>query len=195
MNAVIRIAIGNLVFLIVTGSLVFFVIWLLKAEFSETLLLIGDLKKTSIDANQTLGQLVMEAKLISAKDFFGFYISYYNNFVLVLTGIISLYGITSFFYFKDKNEKNMREVERKTLEEIQRHLAEQVDLKKTIKEVIDQQVELGLSEFEENFKREIDKIKENIDKIKEETQVNKNDGIGKIVAQKDQHCSGKEIIR
>lgn len=152
---------------VVFFALVFWAIWHIREELLETIYLIGNFEANqSQDMKQTLDKLITESKLISAKDYFGFYISYYNNFVLILSAIIGLFGISSFFYFKDKNEKNLRDIENKTKEEIKSYLKNgEVDIKKLIQEIVKEQVESGRGEDIKNIKQEIDSIKEQIEKI------------------------------
>ncbi len=144
--------------------LVFFILWLTYEEISQSIFLIGNQIDTKEDISKNLEQLISASKLISAKDYFGFYISYYNNFVLILSAIIGLFGISSFFYLKRKNDENMRDIENKTREEVKKFLADkEVEVKKIIKEVA--------KEYSENNSiTEIGAIKNQLDKLTREVE-------------------------
>ena len=145
-------------------ALVFFILWLTYEEISQSIFLLGNQIDTKEDISKNLEQLISASKLISAKDYFGFYISYYNNFVLILSAIIGLFGISSFFYLKRKNDENMRDIENKTREEVKKFLAdEEVEVKKIIKEVA--------KEYSENNSiTEIGAIKNQLDKLTREVE-------------------------
>lgn len=144
--------------------LVFFILWLTYEEISQSIFLIGNQIDTKEDISKNLEQLISASKLISAKDYFGLYISYYNNFVLILSAIIGLFGISSFFYLKRKNDENMRDIENKTREEVKKFLADkEVEVKKIIKEVA--------KEYSENNSiTEIGAIKNQLDKLTREVE-------------------------
>lgn len=105
--------------------------------------------------------------MISAKDYFGFYISYYNNFVLILSAIIGLFGISSFFYLKRKNDENMRDIENKTREEVKKFLADkEVEVKKIIKEVAKEYSENNSITEIGAINNQLDKLTREIEEIK-----------------------------
>lgn len=129
--------------------------------------LIGNPIDTKEDIGKNLEQLISASKLISAKDYFGFYISYYNNFVLILSAIIGLFGISSFFYLKRKNDENMRDIENKTREEVKKFLADkEVEVKKIIKEVAKEYSENNSITEIEAIKNQLDKLTKDVEEIK-----------------------------
>ena len=148
-------------------ALVFFALWITYEEISQSIFLIGNQIDTKEDIGKNLEQLISASKLISAKDYFGFYISYYNNFVLILSAIISLFGISSFFYLKRKNDENMRDIENKTREEVKKFLADkEVEIKKIIKEVAKEYSENNSITEIEAIKNQLDKLTREIEEIK-----------------------------
>ncbi|RAX52029.1 hypothetical protein [Helicobacter sp. 10-6591] len=148
-------------------ALVFFTLWLNYEEVSQSVFLIGNPIDTKEDIGKNLEQLISASKLISAKDYFGFYISYYNNFVLILSAIIGLFGISSFFYLKRKNDENMRDIENKTREEVKKFLADkEVEIKKIIKEVAKEYSENNSITEIEAIKNQLDKLTREIEEIK-----------------------------
>lgn len=133
----------------------------------QSIFLIGNQIDTKKDISKNLEQLISESKLISAKDYFGFYISYYNNFVLILSAIIGLFGISSFFYLKRKNDENMRDIENKTREEVKKFLADkEVEVKKIIEEVAREYSENNLITEIGAIKNQLDNLTREIEKIK-----------------------------
>lgn len=148
-------------------ALVFFVLWLTYEEISQSIFLIGNQIDTKEDISKNLEQLISTSKLISAKDYFGFYISYYNNFVLILSAIIGLFGISSFFYLKRKNDENMRDIENKTREEVKKFLADkEVEVKKIIKEVAKEYSENNSITEIGAINNQLDKLTREIEEIK-----------------------------
>lgn len=83
---------------------VFIFSWSIKSELGSLYMLGNQLNK-ELDINKTLEVLISENKLISAREFFGFYISYYNNYIVILSCIIAAFGVASLFYIRGKNEE------------------------------------------------------------------------------------------
>lgn len=147
--------------------LFFLTLWFTYEEILQSIFLIGNQIDTKKDISKNLEQLISESKLISAKDYFGFYISYYNNFVLILSAIIGLFGISSFFYLKRKNDENMRDIENKTREEVKKFLADkEVEVKKIIEEVAREYSENNLITEIGAIKNQLDNLTREIEKIK-----------------------------
>ena len=147
--------------------LFFLTLWFTYEEMLQSIFLIGNQIDTKKDISKNLEQLISESKLISAKDYFGFYISYYNNFVLILSAIIGLFGISSFFYLKRKNDENMRDIENKTREEVKKFLADkEVEVKKIIEEVAREYSENNLITEIGAIKNQLDNLTREIEKIK-----------------------------
>ncbi len=147
--------------------LLFVVLWFASDEILKVASLISDQVDLNKDKQKTLEQLVSEGKLIPAKDYFGFYVSYYNNFVLILSAIIGLYGISSFVYFKQKSDESMREIEIKTREEVRVFLEkEDATIKTIIKEVAKESLESQAVSDYEKIKKDLDTLKAKIEEMK-----------------------------
>ena len=134
--------------------LTFIFFWCIKNELLNNFYILGNELNKTTDINQTLSVLISENKLISAKDFFGFYLSYYNNFIIILSCIIGVFSIVSFFYIKNKSEDINEEIKIQTKE----HLEKMIDLKKTIKEVTDNSAR-DIIDRMEKLEKDVEKLK------------------------------------
>ncbi|WP_104697783.1 MULTISPECIES: hypothetical protein [unclassified Helicobacter] len=138
-----------------------FVVWYAYDEILKVVSLIGNQIVLDEDKHKTLEQLVAESKLISAKDYFGFYISYYNNFVLILSAIVGLFGISSFIYLKRKND----DIDTNTKKEIKNYLSKEIDVKKLTQEVVNAYVASQMKEKFEIVEKDIDMLKKQVEQI------------------------------
>lgn len=158
-------------FILTLCALLFFcvlsyIVWFAYDEILKTAFLVGNQIDPHRDIYKTLEQLITENRLISAKDYFGFYISYYNNFVLILSAIIGLFGISSFVYLKQKNIENLKDIENKTKDEIKNYLSKgDVDVKKITQEVVEEYVTSEIKERFEIFEKDIDMLKKQVEQI------------------------------
>lgn len=135
-------------------ALTFIFFWCIKNELLNNFYILGNELNKTTDINQTLSVLISENKLISAKDFFGFYLSYYNNFIIILSCIIGAFGIVSFFYIKNKSADINEGIKIQTKE----HLEKMIDLKKTIKEVTDNSAR-DIIDRMEKLEKDVEKLK------------------------------------
>lgn len=134
----------NICWGILIGMLIVFLLtiifsWHIKSELSNLYILGNELNK-SVDTNKTLETLISENKLISAKDFFGFYISYYNNFIVILSCIIGVSALTSFIYIRNRNEETNEKIKNETREQIDNFLKDNTNIKMRIQEVTEDSI-------------------------------------------------------
>ncbi len=154
----------NISIILLLCIFVFCISWFIKSELLDTMYLIGNMSDADKNMSQTLENLLSENKIISAKEFFGYYITYYNNFVLILTGIIGVFGVSSFVYFKNKHE----DIEHKTVEEIKKKL-EETGIKKIIKDVVLESIQNAYEEEKSTIDKEIENIKKRLETLEDET--------------------------
>lgn len=132
--------------------LTFIFFWCIKNELLNNFYILGNELNKTTDINQTLSVLISENKLISAKDFFGFYLSYYNNFIIILSCIIGGFSIISFVYIRSKNEEEIKIQTREYLES-------NIDIKNTIEEVNNNSVK--------DIMDRIEKLEEDVENLKD----------------------------
>lgn len=141
--------------------------WNIKSELLNLYILGNELNK-SADINKTLETLISENKLISAKDFFGFYISYYNNFIVILSCIIGVSALTSFIYVKNRNDETNERIKVETKNQIDNFLKNEIDVKNTIQNITEYSIKDIVDRIEQ-IERNIENIQDshemqNIDK-------------------------------
>ncbi|RDU63552.1 hypothetical protein [Helicobacter sp. MIT 14-3879] len=167
MNTKFGFSLGVLLGMLIIFISVAFFSWNIKGELLN-LYILGNELKGSADTNKTLEVLISENKLISAKDFFGFYISYYNNFIVILSCIIGAFAITSFIYIRNKNEETNEKIKNETKEQIDNFLKDNTNIKMRIQEVTEDSIK-DIMERMEKIENDIIKIQD----LKEMQETNK----------------------
>ena len=161
MNAKISVYLGIVIGMLIVFISVAFFSWNIKDELLNLYILGNELNK-SADINNTLETLISENKLISAKDFFGFYISYYNNFIVILSCIIGISALTSFIYIRNRNEETNERIKVETKNQIDNFLKNEIDVKNTIQNITEYSIK-DIVDRMEQIERNIENIQDSLE--------------------------------
>lgn len=161
MNAKISVYLGIVIGMLIVFISVAFFSWNIKDELLNLYILGNELNK-SADINKTLETLISENKLISAKDFFGFYISYYNNFIVILSCIIGISALTSFIYIRNRNEETNERIKVETKNQIDNFLKNEIDVKNTIQNITEYSIK-DIVDRMEQIERNIENIQDSLE--------------------------------
>lgn len=161
MNSKLGFSLGVFIGMLLIFILVTLFSWHIRDELLNLYMLGNELNKQA-DANKMLETLISENKLISAKDFFGFYVSYYNNFIVILSCIIGVSALTSFIYIRNKNEETNEKIKNETREQIDNFLKDNTNIKIRIQEVTEDSIK-DIIERMEKMEHDIRKIQDSLE--------------------------------